>query len=251
MPPTPPAEHAQAVDHGGVAVSADERVRIRHAVLRPDDLGQVFEIDLVNDATAWWNDAEVIKRALAPLQELVALAIPFEFDFRVLERGQRIGVFVHLHAVIDDEIDGHERVDALRVAAGQFHGVPHGGQVDGARHAREILQDHAGHFEGHFAVDRGFGVPVHQSGDVVGGDDEVIEIAQTAFQHHFDADGQLVERADRRQLLQIVVFDRAGGEGKRGFSTERVGSGHIRSIVCARGFASRHPRGGPISKAGA
>ena len=47
---TPP-EHGQAVDHRRVAVGADQRVRVsdRDAIVLagPDDLGEIFEIDLV------------------------------------------------------------------------------------------------------------------------------------------------------------------------------------------------------------
>jgi hypothetical protein len=46
----------------------------------------------------------------------------------------------NLDRVVDDEIDGHERVDLVGVAAETLAGVPHGSQVDHGRHAGEVLE---------------------------------------------------------------------------------------------------------------
>ena len=89
-----PAEHGEAVDHGGVAVGADQRVgigdfdRLAVALLlrRPDRLGEIFEIDLVADAGAGRHDAEVVEGLLAPFQEAVALLVPLVFARHVLRR---------------------------------------------------------------------------------------------------------------------------------------------------------------------
>ena len=120
-----PADHAQAVDHRGVAIGADERVGKRHragAVLAEEhDLGQVFEIHLVHDAGARRHDAEIVERLLAPAQELVPLAVAREFHVDVqVERVGRVEV-VDLHRVVDHQIDRHERIDLLRIAAEPLH----------------------------------------------------------------------------------------------------------------------------------
>ena len=49
-------------------------------------LGQVLQIDLVNDADVRRDDAEVVERLLAPTQELVAFAVAFEFDLDILRQ---------------------------------------------------------------------------------------------------------------------------------------------------------------------
>jgi hypothetical protein len=68
-----PAQHAHAVDHGGVAVGAVQRVRIGEGLAAilggPDDLGEVFQVHLVADAGAGRHDAEIVERFLAPAQE--------------------------------------------------------------------------------------------------------------------------------------------------------------------------------------
>ena len=51
---------------------------------------------------------------------------------------------VDLHRVVDHQVDRHQRIDLLRIAAEPLHGGPHGGEVDDARHAGEVLQHDAG-----------------------------------------------------------------------------------------------------------
>ena len=84
-----PADDAEAVDHGGVRIGADERVGIIDAVLLEHALGEVFEIHLVHDADAGRHDAEGLERLLAPLEELVALAVALEFELEVAAAAHR------------------------------------------------------------------------------------------------------------------------------------------------------------------
>jgi hypothetical protein len=83
-----PAEHAEAVDHGGVRVGADQRVRVGHqpAVLFgiEHDPGQELEVHLVDDARVRRHDLEVVEGILAPAQEAVALLVAAELDLVVL-----------------------------------------------------------------------------------------------------------------------------------------------------------------------
>ena len=117
MPPTPQPSTPEAVDHRRVRVGADERVGIGHReraacrVRGEDDAGQVFEIDLVDDAGVGRHDAEVLERLLAPAQEDVALAVARELEVGVPEKRGGAAELVDLHRVVDDELDGLERVD--------------------------------------------------------------------------------------------------------------------------------------------
>ena len=47
------------------------------------NFGQVFQVDLVDDAGGWWHDGEVVECLLAPAQKFVALAVAFELDLGV------------------------------------------------------------------------------------------------------------------------------------------------------------------------
>jgi hypothetical protein len=129
MPPTP--QHAEAVDHGGVRIGADAGVRIsgRFAFLGvgPHDLAEIFEIDLVADAGARRHDTEVAEGLLAPFQEAVALLVAAVFELDIAGEGHRRAELVDDDGMVDDEVDRHQRVDLLRVAAERDHGVAHGG----------------------------------------------------------------------------------------------------------------------------
>ena len=143
-----PAEHAEAVDHGGVRIGADAGVRIGDdvAVLagrRPHRLAEIFEVDLVADAGAGRHDAEIVERLLAPFQEFVALLVALIFELDVAGEGHRRAELVDDDGMVDDEIDRHQRIDLLRVAAERGHGVAHRGEIDHRRHAGEILHQHA------------------------------------------------------------------------------------------------------------
>jgi hypothetical protein len=87
-PADAPAKDGKAVDHGGVAVGAHQRVGIGdlRAVLvgiGPDGLRQVFQVHLMADAGAGRHDAEVVERLLAPFQERVAFHVPLVFAVHV------------------------------------------------------------------------------------------------------------------------------------------------------------------------
>ena len=84
-----PAEHAEAVDHGGVRVGADEGVGVRLAVADHDRAGQVLDVDLVDDAGARRDDLELVEGGLAPAQELVALLVAAVLQLDVLARTPR------------------------------------------------------------------------------------------------------------------------------------------------------------------
>ena len=137
-----PAEDAEAVDHRRVRVGADERVGIRErdrAVLRGrghDDAREVLEVHLVDDAGVRRHDLEVAERVLAPLEEAIALLVALELELGVLVERGLAAELVDLHRVIDDELDGLERVDLARVAAHALHRVAHRGEVDDARARR-------------------------------------------------------------------------------------------------------------------
>src|SRR6266536_539843 len=92
-----PADDAQAVDHGGVRVGSDEGIgegedRSLTVAARKHYLREVFEVDLVDDSGGGGDDVEILEGFLAPLEELVALAIALEFFFDVVQKGERVGV---------------------------------------------------------------------------------------------------------------------------------------------------------------
>ena len=85
-----PAQNAQAVDHGGMAVGPDQAVGEGHAVAHLHHLGQIFQVHLVDDTRGRRNDAEIPERLLAPFEEFVPLAVALEFALALLNRAKRL-----------------------------------------------------------------------------------------------------------------------------------------------------------------
>ena len=117
-----PAEHAQTVFGGGVRVGAHAGVEVGERVavglgLAHDHLGQVFDVDLVDNAGSRRHHAEVLECLLTPAQELVAFAVALVLDVHVLLDRVGDAVLVDLHGVVDDHVGLDLRVDDLRVAA--------------------------------------------------------------------------------------------------------------------------------------
>jgi hypothetical protein len=197
-----PAQHAEAVDHRGVAVGAVAAVgvgvgvaRIRH---RPDDLREVFEVHLVADAGTRRHHAEIVERRLAPAEELVALAVALELDVHVLLQRVAARAHIHHHRVVDHQINRHQRVDALRLAAEAGDAVAHRGEIDHRGHASEILHEDARGAERHLglalSVVREPGRERLRVGHRVGA--AILE-AQDILEQHLQAVGQAGHVADR------------------------------------------------------
>ena len=149
-----PAEDREGVHHRGMAVGSNQGVRTGDAVVRPHDLRQVLDIDLMADAGSRRHHPQVVECRLGPAQEPVAFLVAFHLPLDVVPEGIRAGEAVHLHGVIDDEVDGGEGIDAVRVAAERGHGIAHGGKVDHRRHAGEVLHEDPHRSEGDLPAKR-------------------------------------------------------------------------------------------------
>ena len=148
-----PAQHAQAVDHRGVRIGADQRVgigqRLARLAVRADEhhARQVLQIDLVHDAGVRRHDREVLERRLSPAQKRIALFVALELQLGVeLERLRRAEL-IHLHRVVDHQLRRLQRIDQRRIAAQRLHRIAHRRQVHHRGHAGEVLQQHAARHE--------------------------------------------------------------------------------------------------------
>ena len=216
-----PTNDAEAVDHRRVRIGADERIRVIHAIFLQHALGEVFEVHLMHDADAGRHDFEGIKGLLTPLQELVALLVALKLQREVLIQCILSSGEIDLHAVIDDEVHRHERLNHLRVLAEFLHFGAHGGQIDEQRHAREVLQHNAGDGEGDFILAGRFRIPVGEIFDIGVGDLLAVQIAQQRLQHDADGNRQLRDFADAsglksREGVKLAGGAVASGEGLRG-----------------------------------
>ncbi len=241
-----PAEHGKAVDHGGVRIGADQRIRIgdlegavlladRHLLLPgPHRLREVFEIDLMADAGAGRHHGEIRKRLLAPFQEFVAFLVLLVFLDHVLAEGLVVAEEVHDHRVVDDEIDRHQRIDLLGVAAERLHRVAHRREIDHRRHAGEILHQHPRRAECDFMLELALLQPLRDRDDVVLLDGAAVFVAQQVLQQHLHRIGELGDSLQTVLLGggQAVIDVGLGADLEGLLAFEAVERGHMRNPNC-------------------
>ena len=132
-----------------------------------------------------------LKRVLSPAQEDVALLVALELELGVDQERRGRAVLVDLHRVVDDEIDGLERVDALRIAAERLDGVAHGGEIDDRGNAGEVLQQHAARAEGDLLLVLAGHVPLGHRVDVGLLHEGVVFVPQQILEENLEAEGKL------------------------------------------------------------
>ena len=144
------------------------------------------------DARARRHRVEIGEALRPPFQEVVALHIALIFDLHIVAECRRRAEFIDHHRMVDDEVHRHQRVDLAGIAAQLRDRIAHGGKIDHAGHAGEILQQHAGRAILDFiaGLARVF-LPVDDRLDVAGrnGEAAILEPEQI-FQQHLHGKGQ-------------------------------------------------------------
>ena len=156
MPPTPHPSTPRPltiVVWESVPTSVSGYARILSALLvAEDDPGEIFDVDLMDDAGVRRHHAEIAEGVLPPAQKRIALAVAGELELGIQLKCVAPAEIVHLHGMVDDELDRLQRIDPIGVAAESNHSVAHRRQIDDARNAGEILKQHARGREGNFLL---------------------------------------------------------------------------------------------------
>ena len=200
----------------------------------------------------WWQmpmpggtSAEAAEGALGPAQQLVALHVARVLDGDVAVVGRRVARALDDDRVVDDELDGHERVDLGGVAAEAGQRVAHGGQVDDAGDAGEVLHedplggqgDLVGGVARALAVTLGVGAPGGHGHDVVGRDVRAVLVPEQVLEDHLDGvreAGDVVAVGERRgHDVEDLVGAAADGQVRPG--AEGVG------VCCGGGVGAHAP----------
>ena len=204
-----PPENPKTVNHRGVRVGSDAGVRVcaKSAIHCAGEghTGQVFDVHLVDDSGSGRNDLEVIERGLAPAQELVALPIALILDLDVALERVLAPEEVGDDRVVDHELGWSEGVDPVRVAAECPDSLPHRGEVDYARHAREVLHEHPGWGELDLGVWFRSGHPRAERLDLGFRDVLTVFGAEQVLEQHFQAEGELLVPRDRVHAEYLIV----------------------------------------------
>ncbi|CAI8343792.1 MAG: Uncharacterised protein [Cellulomonadaceae bacterium TMED98] len=103
----------------------------------------MFDVDLVDNAGARWDNFEVFKRGLTPAQELVTLSVSLILELHVSGEGVVLAEKVGNDRVVNDQFRRREGIDFLGIPSELNDGLPHGGQVDNAGHSSEVLENDA------------------------------------------------------------------------------------------------------------
>jgi hypothetical protein len=109
---------------------------------------KAFKVYLVHDSRAWGNNAERIKCALSPTEQLVPLGIAFVLSCHVLFECFRGGPSINLYRVVNHKISWDLRVNALRVNAKLTRRIAERCQVNHCWDTREVLKHDACRREG-------------------------------------------------------------------------------------------------------
>ena len=182
------------------------------------------------DARARRHHLEIVERAAAPFQELIAFQIALIFARHiVLERLRRAELVDH-HGVIDHQMHGHLRVDLLRIAAQRLDAIAHRGQIDHGGHAGEVLHQHARGAILDLMIAALFLLPVdHRLRVFLGNGRAAILEPQHVFQQHLQREGQAGYIAKACCLLQReeAVFLTVHGHRIAGIQAVLADLGHL------------------------
>ena len=179
-------------------VGADHRVEVGNAVELEDHAREVLKVHLVADPHARRYDAELLERALGPLQEGVSLDVALVLNGDVLlETGVGARLFEN-HRVVNDEFDRDQGIDLFGVPTQGDDRVTHRCKVDDCGNASEVLHQDARGGEGNllgvvtgcFSVScRGLS-PTSQSLDVRGPHLHTVFVPKKILEQRLDRIGE-------------------------------------------------------------
>ena len=180
-----------------------------------DDAREILDVHLVHDAGIGRHDPEVTEGVLSPSQKGIPLAVARELELGVQLKRIAAAEKVDLHRVIDDELDGLQRIDAIGIAAEANHAVAHRGEVDDTGDAGEVLKQHARGRERNLLLQLRAWLPPCQRLDVVRVHEARVFVAKQIFEKDLQRVRQPCNAGIcRLELAQTEDFDRLAG--KRG-----------------------------------
>src|SRR4051812_8862518 len=140
----PPSDDAESIDHRGMRICAHESIREMYAIPFEHPFCEVLEVHLMHYAYTRRHYAEAVERLGAPFQKAVTLLIPPKLDLHVLLKSRTGPIKIYLHRVVDNQIDGNQRLDDPRIFAHPLDGRSHRRQIYQKRDAGKILEHNPG-----------------------------------------------------------------------------------------------------------
>ena len=94
-----------------MTVSAYQSIWISHLLsvlinIAPNGLREILQIHLMTDTRPWRHYTEIIECTLTPLEEGVALHVPFVFSINVHLESLRVSKFINHYRMVNHQING-------------------------------------------------------------------------------------------------------------------------------------------------
>ena len=130
---------------------------------------------------------------------------------------------------------GTSGLTLLGISAERLHRVAHRREIDHARHAGEVLQDHAPRREGDLGLADVRGVVGGQRLHVIFGHHSSVTVPEAALQQDLDRERESIDLAERGECIEsvdgaITLVGREGGSGGK-----RIVRGHTGSDWAGHG----------------
>ena len=153
------------------------------------------------DASAGWDNAEVVKGRLTPFKEGIALHIALIFPINIHLKGAGGAKLINHDRMINHQIHRVQRVDLFRIPAKRNNSITHRGQINHCRHAGKILHQNAGRAIGNFSrIFSALCAPFGKGFDIIDRYSLSVFEPQHIFQHHFQGGGEAREIAQTSGL---------------------------------------------------
>ena len=234
-----PAKNSESIYHGGVGIGAHDGIGIgldfvagRH---RANDAREIFEVHLMADAGVGRDDFEILKSGLPPAEKSVALDVALEFELGVETESVAAAETVHLDGVIDHQLGGKKRIDALGIPAHVSDRFAHGGEINDGGNAGKILEQNARGHKSDFFL-RSAGLPGGEGANVIGADEMIVLIAEEIFEENAQRKRKL------RRATEVLLLESFQAMNFKGLGTDIQLVTSAESIRCGQGH-SRLPFG--------
>ena len=162
-------------------IRTDQRIRERPTVAADYAFSQVFEIDLMANPHTGRHDGKILEGLLRPFEDLIPFGVAFVFVLYVFAVSVVRSKKINLYGVIDDQIDGHLRINFRTILSFADDLRTNGRYIDHGGHSGKVLHQYPRGFV-RYGLITTRRIPVDQLHYVFVVDQKSVVITQCIFQ---------------------------------------------------------------------